>query len=106
MVNKAHEQHQLGVEKEAREFRKRGFEDQRVKDNDIVQHFEDAAGDGLTWREALRAVGRENGLINVDGVPRNRWARGIIVKGQMAYRRARAQALEQRRLATKLRNHG
>ena len=102
MVNKAHERHQQEVEKQARKLRKRGFADRYVRDEDIVQHFRDAAVT-LTWSSALPEVGLEYGLIDV--APANKWSLDIIAKGRSAHRRARAQVLAERRLEAKLRNH-
>jgi hypothetical protein len=92
-MNTAHRRHQQELEKEAREPRESGITDQYVTDEDIVGEFKNAAYDGLPWRAALRAVGREYGLIDVDGAPVNQRAKGIFARGRMAHRRARAQVL-------------
>jgi len=85
MVNRAENQRQRKVMKEAR-----GLRTINIGKRKIIQSFEDAASiENLTWRQALIAVGIENGLVDVDGKPVNRWAAEVIAEGKGAHARSR-----------------
>jgi hypothetical protein len=93
MANRAEARRGRAVEKIATG---QGLTKHRVTDGEIVRDFEDAAI-SLKWREALFAVGIENGLVNVDGKPKNRWAANVIAKGRKAHARARRQLQQDRK---------
>ena len=70
--------------------------DVNLSDDDVVRYFEDAAFQDLTWKSALMAVGDENGLLDVHGHPKNRWAARIIKRGRRAHARCRRLLLEEK----------
>jgi hypothetical protein len=63
----------------------------------IMERFEDAADMGLTWKQTLKAVGDDRGLIDIDGKPMV-WARPYIEQGQRIFDRTRRSKLRAKRL--------
>jgi hypothetical protein len=58
-------------------------------DTEILGQFEDAAVEGLHWRETLAAVcSKVSGLVDDCGRPLTPWARRIIANGRKVHRRA------------------
>lgn len=86
MMNRAEKQRERKVLKLARDS---GLKIVNIGEGDIIQRFEYAVLENLTWPQALFVVGRENGLTDVDGKPTNRWAADLIAKGRRAYVRSR-----------------
>jgi hypothetical protein len=70
----------------------RGLPVTTITDDMIVTRFEDAML--FTWKNALLAVGLENGLVDDTGRPLTAWARRLVAKGRQAHRRARRDHLE------------
>ena len=67
-----------------------------VTDDNILDEFEDAAIE-LTWKQAVRAVGLENGLVDETGRPLNRRAWRLLSQAKRRHARARRNYLEMRR---------
>jgi hypothetical protein len=66
-------------------------------DDYIANNFEDAAVEGASSRAALAEIGRDYGLLNIEGRPKNKRAAGLIEKCQKVYRRARRDYLASKR---------
>ncbi len=68
-----------------------------ISDEEIIEEFQDAAIQGLTWSRARLAVGLEYGLLDIAGNPINKWADAILRKGKGLHRRVRADELASQR---------
>ena len=68
-----------------------------IKDEHIVAEFGDWEAANLPWRRALRMIGYEYGLLDVDGNPKNEWAIKIVEQGRKVHRRARGEMFEDER---------
>jgi hypothetical protein len=73
--------------------RSRGLPIIAITDDMIVERFADAAST-FPWKQALVAVGLENGLTDETGRPVNAWARRIVSRARGVHRRARRDHLE------------
>ncbi len=67
-----------------------------ITDDDILREFKDAATE-LTWKEALIAVGLENGLVDDTGRPLTRRSRRVLDEAKRRHARARRNYLQLRR---------
>lgn len=67
-----------------------------ITDNDILDEFEDAAME-LTWKQAVRVVGIENGLIDETGRPLDGRARRLLNQAKPRHARVRRNFLEMKR---------
>jgi hypothetical protein len=63
-----------------------------VEDKDIIEKFGDYQAADVPWRVALRMVGYEEGLLDVDCKPKNKWAANIVKQGRRV--RSRREILE------------
>jgi hypothetical protein len=77
-----------------------------IEDEHIIQEFGDVECASHPWSIALAWMGREYGLLNIDGKPKNRWARNVITQGQKAHRRARREELACKRRVKELHESG
>jgi SprT-like family len=67
-----------------------------VTDGDILGDFEQAAME-LTWKQAVIAVGLENGLVDETGRPLTRRSRRLLNEAKRRYARARRNYLQLRK---------
>jgi len=82
-----------------KETNQKKLEVHEVTNDEIIRDFDDAAAlNGLTWKEAVFAVGGEYGLIDVDGNPKDRWAAKVLSSAKKAHRRGREFYLHEVRL--------
>ena len=73
----------------------------KVGVKEILGYFEEAVTvEGLNWRQSLRAIGTECGLIDVGGNSTSEWAAGVIAQTRKAYRRQRRDFLEGEMVST------
>jgi len=73
----------------------RNLQVRTITDDDILRRFEDAAME-LTWKQAVIAVGLENGLVDETGRPLTPRSRRILDKAKRRYTRARREFLQTR----------
>ncbi len=76
----------------------------RITSRVIIAEFEDAASE-VSWRQALRKIGWENGLIDATGRLTSKWAEGFIEKAKKIFHRARRRDLRLRKMIVSARAH-
>jgi len=94
-AGKAEKPEQLEIERLLRE--RPDDEIITISDEMIADSFGEAASQGLTWQQALYAIGQEHGLLDIDGRPKNKWATLIVEKGRRAFRKGRRFYLDDER---------
>jgi hypothetical protein len=67
-----------------------------ITEDDILGEFEDAAAE-LTWKQAVIAVGLENGLVDDTGRALTRWSRRVLDKAKSRHARERRNYLQLRK---------
>ena len=60
-----------------------------VTEDEILIDFEQAVWDGLAWKQALIAFGREYGLTDECGRPLTAWDRRLLAKARKVHSRAK-----------------
>lgn len=98
LCRKAAERMGLAREREMEREITKGQTAHEVTDEEIIGRFDDAAVEGLTWKEALWAVGHENGLLDVGGRPIDAWARRLVRRGRARHGATRRMLLEGERM--------
>jgi hypothetical protein len=82
-----------------------------MDNQDLIAEFGDEQNAALhPWSTVLLNIGAENGLIDIDGKPKNKWAARIIEEGRKAHRRVRREHLEcerfQKQMLERLKKEG
>ena len=87
-MNKLQERKNRNV---AKETKAKNLQTEYISDEKILHEFTSAVyeQDNLSESDIVAEIGKENGLLNIEGKPKNRWAAHIIAQGRKLYRRTK-----------------